>query len=476
MKIKIILIVLLLAVSAGLLTSCIPDNGGVDNMNYAAKAREIVDDFYINDGTDEDAAKIAYIGSHFYTILDILGIGHVENPDEVTADSPVSMTSDQIDIITTSIYSDLSLNFSTTETKTAKTYYQLEDLADILSSLGLQIEREAGSGPITADELKGVMDYYAELYENNDSVEREYFAGYLIGAISKNNPEVGNTVDQYSLDKLQLFLFLLDAFSLPADSPLAASVQTVSSKSAISISDNASGSHSNFESGGIKLKLRPGDPNIVTNKGNTVLPRSHWGAGAKKMKLKTVTTRRVVPLLDSVLKTYTYKFELTGPQNISCGIWKYKVHVTRSCTWSTPATSTIPTDEEELAPLPAPKDCRGVPQDVEGIDIKEGGKLKDHFISRCWDADAPLGVFRTKSDGRNCIDADCGKRCPPGEEKERTKGTTNINGYVTVYFSGIDKAVTHDNLSFYPLIPTTMVLDVTERVGDEIKCHEPKPE
>jgi hypothetical protein len=103
--------------------------------------------------------------------------------------------------------------------------------------------------------------------------------------------------------------------------------------------------------------------------------------------------------------------------------------------------------------------------------------LKDHFISRCWDADAPPGVFKTKSDGTNCIDADCGKRCPPGEEKERTKGTTNVNGCVIAYFSGIDRAANkYNNISFKPLIPVTIILDVTERVGDEIKCHEPKPQ
>ena len=82
-----------------------------------------------------------------------------------------------------------------------------------------QIEREAGSGTITADELKALMDSYIALYENNRSVEREYFAGYLIGAISKNNPDVGTYVDEYSLDKLQLFLFLIDAFNLPEGLP-----------------------------------------------------------------------------------------------------------------------------------------------------------------------------------------------------------------------------------------------------------------
>ena len=414
MKIKIILLVLLLAVSAGLLTSCIPDNGGVDNMNYAAKAREIVDDFYINDGTDEDAAKIAYIGSHFYTILDILGIGHVENPDEVTADSPVSMTSYQIDIITSSLYSDLSLNFSTTETKTAKTYYQLAGLADILNSLGLQIEREAGSGPITADELKGVMDYYTELYENNDSVEREYFAGYLIGAISKNNPEVGNTVDQYSLDKLQLFLFLLDAFSLPADSPLAASVQTVSSKSAISITAPAGGTHSNF------------------------------GAGAKRMKIKPENTRqKVIDILDGTVRDYVYNFSLTGSQSIKCGDWLYTASVRRTCRWTEGIID--------------PGDCSGMPEPVEGINVDFTETLQEHgevgpLPKNTKDQTYPFQVFCDK------------KPCPKDKPKSKIIGSKNVNGYVEAKFTGTDPAMK------FLIFPATAILDVTERI-DTIECY-----
>ena len=158
-----------------------------------------------------------------------------------------------------------------------------------------QIEREAGSGKITADELKALMDSYIALYENNRSVEREYFAGYLIGAISKNNPDVGTYVDEYSLDRLQLFLFLIDAFNLPEG--LA------------------------FDSPVLKVVKRNAGHGVSAQ---AAAAPSYWGSGAKKLKIKpSNTNQKVIDILDDGIKTYAYKFSLSGDPSIYCGIWQY---------------------------------------------------------------------------------------------------------------------------------------------------------
>ena len=414
MKIKIILLVLLLAVSAGLLTSCIPDNGGVDNMNYAAKAREIVDDLYINDGTDEDAAKIAYIGSHFYTILDILGIEVVDDPAQITPDGPVSLTSDQVNIIISSIYMDLSNKYFATGTGGCRVHYVLDDFPDYLVSSGLQIEREAGYGNITADDLKGVMDYYTELYDNNTTIKREYFAGYLIGAINRNNLDAGSTADQYSLDKLQMFLFKIDAFTLPEDSPLAASVQNISRKSAISISAPAGGTHSNF------------------------------GAGAKRMKIKPENTRqKVIDILDGTVRDYVYNFSLTGSQSIKCGDWLYTASVRRTCRWTEGIID--------------PGDCSGMPEPVEGINVDFTETLQEHgevgpLPKNTKDQTYPFQVFCDK------------KPCPKDKPKSKIIGSKNVNGYVEAKFTGTDPAMK------FLIFPATAILDVTERI-DTIECY-----
>ncbi|MEI6127225.1 MAG: hypothetical protein WCQ99_11810 [Pseudomonadota bacterium] len=436
MKMKNYLSTLLLVLMTAVLTTCDIINPDPE-IEYAAKAREIVDDLYVFDGTQEDAYKAANLSDHFDTILEVLGIQKVDDPQEVTAESPVSLISDQVELITDGIFLELFSKIYLGVNESLKSYYQPEDIVEFLNSSDIQIERESGYGPITADDLKGVMDYYTQLYDNNATIEREYFAGYLIGAISRKNPDIGTLVDEYSLDKLQFFLFMLDAFTLPTDSPLAASVKSVSGNKQIAAA--AAGSS-----------------------------QSSWGAGAKKMNIKPSDKKqKVIDILENEIKTYTYTFSLTGPQSIYCGEWEYTVSVMRTCT-----TEEI-TSEELLAPLPNLKvDCSGSPQPVAGINIKSGGKLQEHFTYNCNDDSdlAPL-FFATKSDGTNCFNAVCSRKCPVGTEKSHIPGTNNVNGYVYATFSGTDKDVVNNKLKGYTLIPVTMYLNVTERVGDKIECH-----
>ncbi len=117
---------------------------------------------------------------HFLNILYILGINYESTSGE-TNPGGVTLSADQILFITDALSEE-----STNRSFQGKMYYSLDDVAAYLnSSTAWQIEREAGSGALTADELKALMDSYIALYESNRSVEREYFAGYLIGAIRR---------------------------------------------------------------------------------------------------------------------------------------------------------------------------------------------------------------------------------------------------------------------------------------------------
>ncbi len=183
MKIKNYVLLTALLFSAVVLTACIRDRLG-----YATEAKAIVNDLYLNAGTEE-----LYL-QHFPTILSILNINFQSTSGETNPGGP-TLPLEQIYFIIDTLF-----NESQASSYEGKTYYSLDDMAAYLdNNTTFQIEREAGSGKITADELKAVIDYDIALYENNRSVGREYFAGYLIGAISKNNPDVGTYVDNILL-------------------------------------------------------------------------------------------------------------------------------------------------------------------------------------------------------------------------------------------------------------------------------------
>jgi len=297
----------------------------------------------------------------------------------------------------------------------------MDDIAAYLdNSSDWEIEREEGLGPIIADDLKSVMDYYVSLYENNTTIERQYFAGYLIGAIAKNNPDVETYVDQYSLDRLQLFLFLFDAFDLPDDL--------------------------SFDS--IPVRALPG-----AAKGAFALQtggsKSFWGAGAKKMKIKPSNTRqKVIDILADGTKTYAYSFTLKGSAFIYCNTWNYTATAIRTCTWDE-------TSDSALAPL----DCGGY-NGVSGLTVNFDEYTRDH------EALAPLVPPKTDSNGDAQFEIFCSRQCPPGKEKDRLEGLTNVNGYVTARFTGTDATIN------YPIFPATAVFNLTERVGDQVTCHE----
>jgi hypothetical protein len=413
MKIKISLIILLLAISTGLLTTCIPDNGGggVDNMNYAAKARQIVDDIYIYDGTQEDYNKLFNFAQHFETILDILGIQVVEDAAQITPDGPLSLTKAQRDFLVDTILMERLSAFTNTDISSGQTYYSLADIPEFLTNSNWQIERTPGAGDITPEELQGVMDYYISLYENNTTIGREYFAGYLIGTIAKNNPDVGTMVDQYSQDKLQMFLFVIDALTLPADSPLAAAAQSITTVAAKSISAAAASS------------------------------KSYWGAGAKKLNIQPVNTKqKVIDIVGDTVKEYSYKFSLDGPTFIECGDWTYTASVSRTCRWT--------------AGIIDPGDCSGEPEPVGGIVVQFTAKLQEHeFLASL--------TPKTSADGTRSQDAYCNKkRCP----KYTVIDSKNVIGAVDADFSGTDPVTN------FTIFPATAVLKVTEKI-DNIKCY-----
>jgi hypothetical protein len=419
MKIKNYFIPILTVLSAILLSTCELDNpGDIDNMDYAARAREIVDDLYIYDGTQEDSLRFFNLYDHFSTILDILGISYDESAQ--ADNNTVTMTEDQIDLITNTLLMEGLSYFSDSESSVnGRTYYSLDEIAVYLdNSSDWQIERDEGYGPITADDLKSVMDYYISLYENNNTIDRQYFAGYLIGAISKNNPDAGTYADQYSMDRLQLFLFLIDAFDLPEGL--------------------------SFDS----LPQRNITDSIRVDGTASSSSKSYWGAGAKKLKIKPSNTRqKVIDILDDGIKTYAYKFTLSGPSSIYCGTWDYTANAIRTCQWT----------EKGNDPL-APLDCfssTGVP----GLNVSFEEYTQEHWYL------APLVPQLTDSSGSITFEIYCEKQCPPGKEISHIPGTTNVNGLVTAKFTGTDSSIN------YPIFPATAVFKLTERVGDQIECH-----
>jgi hypothetical protein len=408
------LYVLMLIMLSLTFTGCAPDiiDDPVDKLDFAAKAREIIDDGYIYDGTQEDYLRLLNISTHFDTILQILGIEVVDDASQVTPDGPMALTSAQYDFLFQTIYTERTNAFLNTNPYEGIVYYPLADVPEFLASSGLQIARTQGLGDIAKEELQGVMDYYIDLYENNTTVTREYFAGYLIGAIAKNNPDVGTLVDQYSLDKLQLLLFVIDALTLPEDSPLAAAAQNMTAQS---ISPAAGAA------------------------------QSHWGAGAKKLNIQPVNTKqKVIDIVGDTVKDYSYKFSVIGATSIYCDSWPYTASVMRTCRWT---AGTID-----------PGDCSGMPEPVAGIRVNFTAGLQEHdFIL------APL--IGTGPDGTLTEEAVCEKsQC---KIKRRTPGTRNVNGYVEASFNGTDNSLTPP----YPIFPARAYIRVTERVGDQIECY-----
>jgi hypothetical protein len=157
MKVKNYLLLTTLLFSVVVLTACVRDRLG-----YATEAKAIVNDLYLNAGTEE-----LYL-QHFPMILSILNINFESTSGETNPGGP-TLSLDQIYFIIDTLFNESQL--SSIE---GKTYYSLDDLAAYIdNNTAFQIEREAGSGKITADDLKAVMDYYIALYENNRSVERE---------------------------------------------------------------------------------------------------------------------------------------------------------------------------------------------------------------------------------------------------------------------------------------------------------------
>jgi hypothetical protein len=404
MKVKNYLLLAVLLFSAVALPACIRDKLG-----YATEAKAIVNDLYLNEGLEDGYLQ------HFVNILYILGINYDSTSGE-TNPGGVKLSDDQIHFITDTLAEE-----STLRNIYGKTYYSLDDVAAYLdNNTAWQIEREAGSGKITADELKAVMDYYISLYENNTTVERQFFAGYLIGAISKNNPDVGTYVDEYSLDKLQLFLFLIDAFNLPEG--LA------------------------FDGAALKIVKRDAGHGVSAQ---AVAAPSYWGSGAKKLKIKpSNTNQKVIDILEDGIKTYAYKFSLSGDPSIYCGTWQYTASAIRSCTW-------VETADDALAPF----DC-AQPAGVAGLSVNFEEYTQEH------EALAPLVPPKTDSSGFADYEIFCTKQCPIGKEKSRTEGAKLVNGYVTAKFTGIDASIN------YPIFPATAVFKLIERTGDIIECHQ----
>lgn len=418
MKIKHYLLFALIIVSACLTATCGIIEPDPDS-DYAAKARQIVDDLYVYDGTDEDRVNFYNVSEHFYAILEIMGI--TVSGDQISPDT-VALPTDYIDLITTTISLEKVYKISSgSSSQLASTiYYTLDDIADYLNnSSDWQVEREEGLGPITADDLKGVMDYYISLYENNTTIERQYFAGYLIGAIAKNNPDVGTYVDQYAVDRLQLFLILTDAFDLPEG---------------ISFDSITVRSVPDAVHGAVELK--------------TSGSKSYWGAGAAKMKVKPSNTRqKVIDILEDGIKTYTYMFSLSGSASIYCNTWYYTAIATRTCTW-----------QENSSAVLAPLDCSGA-SGVGGLSVDFEEHTQEHIYL------APLVPPKTNTAGIATFEISCDRSCPPGREKERLAGQANVNGYVTARFTGTDTAIN------YTIFPARAVFNLTERVGDQIICH-----
>ena len=404
MKIKNYFFLTALLFSIIMLPACIRDRLG-----YATEARAIVNNLYLTQGLPETYQQ------HFLNILYILGINYESTSGE-TNPGGVTLSADQILFII-----DALVEESSNRSFQGKMYYSLDDVAAYLnSSTTWQIEREAGSGALTAAELKALMDSYIALYESNRSVEREYFAGYLLGAISKNNPDVGTYVDEYSLDRLQLFLFLIDAFNLPEG--LA------------------------FDNPVLKVVKRNAGHGISAQ---AAAAPSYWGSGAKKLKIKpSNTNQKVIDILDDGIKTYAYKFTLSGDASIYCGTWTYTASALRTCTWTETA-------DDALAPL----DC-SLSSGVAGLSVTFDEYTQEH------DYLAPLTPAITSAGGFADFEIDCVKSCAIGKEKSRIEGVTLVNGYVTAKFTGTDASIN------YPIFPATAVLKLTERVGDIIECHQ----
>lgn len=425
MRLKSSLLLILLALSSVLFATCDDTTDPGANLDYAAKAREIVGDMY----TPQDDMQVLNFYDHFETILAILGVQVVDDAAGTVSDATLALTSDCVEDITGGIlmefmqYSSDSDDNSSLQMQNIKMYYPLVDVPGFLISAGWDIEREEGYDALTADDLIGIMDYYISLYENNETIEREQFAGYLMGAIARNREDIGTLNDQYTLDRLQLFLFILDALTLPENSPFA-------------VSDNAMQS---FHA-----------PVAAASSGSS---NSYWGSGAKRAKVRPQNTnQKVKEFTNGYLKTYAYWFAISGPRSIYCDRWTYTAYAMRTCT-----IKEAPGSNEPLAPL----DCSGVQAPVKGINVEFDTHLQEHTCLGC------LLPEQISSDGFVDAEVTCSKK-PDCDLKSFTPGTKNVNGYIVAKFSGTDTGVTPPT----PILPAKAVLNVSERVGDKFECHE----
>lgn len=425
MVIKKYLAVLALVLLPVVLSTCDVTTDPGANLDYAAKAKEIVGDMYI----PKDDLQVLNFYDHFETILAVLGIQIVDDDSAGTpTNATLALTEDCVEDITGGILQEFMHNNyvnddnSSSQMEPVKMYYPLIDIPAFLISAGLEIEREEGYGALTADDLTGVMDYYLALYDNNETIAREQFAGYLIGAIARNRQDIGTLNDQYTLDRLQLFLFILDALTLPESSPIAASGNVLGP--AASLSGAASSGTSN----------------------------SYWGSGAKQAKvLPQNTDQKVKDLTNGYLKTYAYWFAISGPRSISCDRWTYTAYAMRTCT-----IKDAPKSNEPLAPL----DCTGTQVPVKGINVEFDTHLQEHTCLGC------LLPEQTSEAGWVDAEVTCSNK-PDCKIKSFTPGTKNVNGYIVAKFSGTDMGVTPP----IPILPAKAVLNVSERVGDTYECH-----
>ena len=142
---------------------------------------------------------------------------------------------------------------------------------------------------------------------------------------------------------------------------------------------------------------------------------------------------KVIDILDDGIKTYAYKFSLSGDPSIYCGTWQYTASASRSCTWTETA-------DDALAPL----DCTQQ-TGVAGLALSFDEYTQEHTYL------APIVTPTTDSGGFADFEIYCEKQCPVGKEKSRTPGTKNVPGYVTVKFTGTDMGIN------YPIFPATAV-------------------
>lgn len=424
MKVNCPLFLLLLVVSSVLCTTCQDTSDPGANLDYAAKAKEIAADMY----TPQNDLQVLNFSDHFETILAILGIPVVDDETQDLSNTALAMTKDCVEDITGGMLTELmqydsdDKDNSSLQIAKPKMYYPLGDIPGFLSSAGFAIEREEGYGDLTADDLTDVMDYYIALYENNETIEREQFAGYLIGAIAHKNPDVGTYVDLDSLDRLQLFLFILDALTLPENSPYAVS----------------------------GAAMRAAHPQVAA--GLSMGSTSYWGLGAKQANVRPQNTKNTVrDLVGEYVKTYAYYFDISGPREIYCDTWEYTAFASRICT----ATET-PHSSSPLAPL----DCSGVPKPVKGITVQFDVRLQEHVCLGC------LVPEQTSEDGWIDAEVVCSK--PNCDIKSFTPGTKKVNGSVAATFRGTDTGLTPP----YTIFPARAVLKVSERVGGQFECHE----